>query len=208
MDFVDRLQLLCDKRGEKITPILKKLKISTGLNAAWKQGVMPSSRNADKLAQYFDVSVDYLLYGKEISVPTNLETIPSNNVYMIPVFENVSAGFGAYACSDVVDYNPVLITNASDAKDTICIKVTGDSMYPKIEEGDIIVVRKQPSVDSGQLAVVMIDNEEGVVKKVTYGNDWIELISINPMYPPRRFEGADVQRLSVVGLVKQIIKNV
>lgn len=80
-------------------------------------------------------------------------------------------------------------------------------MFPKIEDGDSVVVRKQTSVDSGTVAVVMIDGEDGVVKKVTYGDDWIELHSFNPMYPVRRFEGADVQRLSVVGKVTKIIKE-
>lgn len=138
----------------------------------------------------------------------NLQVLPNDIVYMIPVFESVSAGFGAYACSDVTEYFPMYIENPADAADMLCIKVKGDSMYPKIEEGDIVAVRKQSSVDSGSLAVMLIDGEEGVVKKVNYGPDWIELISINPMYPPRRFEGAEVQRLQVVGLVKKVIKNV
>ena len=81
-------------------------------------------------------------------------------------------------------------------------------MFPKIENGDIIQVHRQTSVDSGSIAVVLIDGEDGVVKRVEYGNDWIELHSINPMYPVRRFEGADVLRLRVVGLVKKIIKDV
>lgn len=89
-------------------------------------------------------------------------------MHLIPVFESVSAGFGAYACSDIVDYIPLFIDNPADVPDTICIKVKGDSMYPKIEDGDIVVVRKQSAVDSGQIAVVLIDNEEGLVKKVVY----------------------------------------
>ncbi len=138
----------------------------------------------------------------------NIEVVPENNIYMIPVYESVSAGFGAYACSDVIEYTPLVINNPADASDMLCIKVDGDSMYPKIENGDTIVVRKQSSVDNGQIAVILIDNEEGVVKKISYGNDWIELISINPMYPPRRFEGPEIQRINIVGLVKQIIKNI
>ena len=80
-------------------------------------------------------------------------------------------------------------------------------MYPTIEDGDIIIVRRQSSVDSGSIAVMLIDNEDGVVKKVEYGKNWIDLISINPMYPKRHFEGEDVTRLRVMGLVKQVIKQ-
>lgn len=132
----------------------------------------------------------------------------TDNIYNIPIFESVSAGFGTYACSDVIGYMPLYIKNSADASDTLCIKVTGDSMYPKIEDGDTIVVRKQSSVDSGSIAVVLIDGDDGLVKKIVYGDDWIELISINPEYQPKRFEGAEVQRIRVVGVVKQIIKEV
>ena len=80
-------------------------------------------------------------------------------------------------------------------------------MSPLIDDGSKILIRMQDSVDSGQIAVVLIDNEEAVVKKVEYGSDFITLISINPYYPPRRFEGSDVLRVRVVGVVKEVSKE-
>ena len=129
------------------------------------------------------------------------EIFPNDNIYKIPVFSTVSAGFGAYACNDIEDYIPVYISNPADVPDTIGIRVSGDSMYPKIEDGDIIIVRKQDSVDSGSIAVMLLDGDEGLVKKVEYGRNWIDLISINPEYKTRRFENEEVLRLRVVGLV-------
>lgn len=164
------------------------------------------------LADFFDCSVDYLVghsneRGTDKHIESNAEVLPYDKIYMTPVFESVSAGFGAYACSDITDYIPLFINNPSDVPDTICIKVKGDSMYPKIEDGDIVVVRKQSSVDSGQIAVVLIDNEEGLVKKIIYDDKSIELHSINPEYKTKRFEGKETFRVTIVGLVKQIIKN-
>lgn len=209
MSTLDKIIDLYEKSGRNQKDLTDYLGLEKSTFSAWKSGKSASYKKyIPKIAKFYNVTTDYLLNDDNSLVQSNIETIPNTNVHMIPVFEKVSAGFGAYACSDVIGYNPVIINNPSDVSDTICIKVTGDSMYPKIEDGDTIVVRKQSSVDSGQIAVVMIDNEEGLVKKVTYGNDWVELISINPMYPPRRFEGEDVSHLSVVGLVKQIIKNV
>lgn len=140
---------------------------------------------------------------KEPQETSNLGNIVSqgDKIYKIPVFETVSAGFGAYASNEVIDYIPVLINNPYDVEATIAIKVRGDSMHPKIEDGDIIIVRKQTSVDSGDVAVLLLDNEEGLVKKLVYGKDWIELISINPEYKTRRFEKEEVLRLQVVGKV-------
>lgn len=81
-------------------------------------------------------------------------------------------------------------------------------MYPKIEDGDIIKVGKQNSVDSGKIAVVLIDGEDAVVKKVVYNDSSIQLLSINSEYAPRIFSGSEVTRLQILGLVRKIIKSV
>ena len=170
----------------------------------WESGYISNMRR-DKialLAKILQISPTELIDDDEPIEPSNITAvIPESNIYQIPVFESVSAGFGAYASSEIIDYIPTVITNPADVKDTIAIKVSGDSMYPKIEDGDIIVVRKQDSVDSGDIAVLLLDGDEGLVKKVNYGSDWIELVSINPEYKPRRFEGREVLRLRVVGKV-------
>ena len=62
--------------------------------------------------------------------------------------------------------------------ETICIRVKGDSMSPKIEDGDLIQVHKQSSVDSGDIAVVLLDGSEGLVKKVVYDAEYIQLIKL------------------------------
>ena len=126
--------------------------------------------------------------------------------YHIPIFNSVSAGFGAYASNDIVGYMPMLIANPHDIKDTICIKVTGDSMYPKIEDGDIITVRKQASVDNGQIAVVRI-GDECVVKKVELGKNFLKMISINPEYKDRILTGPELEGVEIVGLVQQVTKK-
>ena len=76
-------------------------------------------------------------------------------------------------------------------------------MYPEFQDGDKVLVRVQSSVDSGDHGIVLIDGDSAVIKKITYGDDWIELISVNPMYPPRRFENEDVLNVRVFGLVKK-----
>lgn len=140
-------------------------------------------------------------------VNSNAEFLSKNEIRIIPVFETVSAGFGAYASNEIIDYMPLYIESDYEAAETLCIKVKGDSMYPKIENGDIVQVHKQDSVDNGQIAVVLIDGDEGLVKKIFVYDDYIELISINPEYPPKRFEKEEMNRVEIVGLVRKIIKE-
>ena len=173
----------------------------------WESGYISNMRR-DKiplLAKALKMNPSELIED-DTAEPSNISDIFTEGIYKIPVFETVSAGFGAYASSDIIDYIPVFVRNPSEVPNLMGIRVSGDSMYPKIEDGDIIVVHKQSSVDSGSIAVMLLDGEEGLVKKVEYGSDWIDLVSINPEYKTKHFEGAEVLRLQVVGLVKQVIK--
>ena len=175
----------------------------------WESGqVQNLKRDTIKdLCRIFNVTPNEFFQSDKIE--SNATILP-DNVYMIPLYESVSAGFGSYANDCVIDYIPLPLASESEANETLCIKVSGDSMYPKIEDGDKIVVRKQSSVDSGSVGVFLIDNEDSVVKKVFYapGEDWLELHSFNPEYKTRRFEGSDVERVQVLGLVKNVIKDI
>jgi repressor LexA len=152
--------------------------------------------------------VEYLLGKETPAAQSDTFALDHNTLRMVPLFETVSAGFGAYASEDIQDYMPVYFHNPSEAAQTICIKVRGNSMSPKIEDGDIIQVHKQESVDDGSIAVVLVDGDEGLVKKLQYRPDGVDLISMNPMYPPMRFDATEASRVRVVGLVTQVIKGI
>lgn len=161
-----------------------------------------------KMSEMFGVTIEELLgRTSRAAESTNISAVYSDNIRMIPVFESVSAGFGSRADDHIIDFCPFMIASEHEAAETIAIRVSGDSMSPKIEDGDIIRVHKQESVDSGSIAVVLLDGEEGLVKKVVYGDTWIELHSVNPYYPVRRFDGEEVLRIRVVGLVKGIFRE-
>lgn len=208
--FNQKLKALRCAKGLTQEQLARYINVSKGAVAMWETGKRtPDADMLKTISQFFRVTVDELIGNEhKIKEPSNIaEILPSDKIYKIPVFETVSAGFGAYASNEIMEYIPMVINNPYDAEETIGIRVRGDSMYPKIEDGDIIVVRKQESVDSGSVAVVLLDGDEGLVKKVEYGPDWIELHSFNPEYKTKRFEGPEVLRLRVVGLVKQVIKR-
>ncbi len=123
---------------------------------------------------------------------------------LIPLLGKVAAGRGCIADNSVESYISVERCEISQGENYIYLKVKGDSMYPMFIEDDLVLVKVCTSVDSGNYGVVIIDGEDGVIKKVVYGKDFIELHSINPLYPVRRFEGSEITRIRVVGLVKEI----
>ena len=201
----------CNKINEAPTAVCTKVGISKATFSCWTDESMPREATLMKIADYFGITVEQLLAEPEEPTRTpddRLSLMEQRNVHMVPVYENAAAGFGALAIDNVIDYMPLYISSPSEAAETICIKVRGDSMYPTIDNGDIIQVRKQTSVDNGAVAVVLLDGDNALVKKVIYGRDWIELHSFNPMYKTMRFNGRDVERVRVVGLVKKVIKEI
>ena len=207
--FNQKLKELRSAKGLTQEQLANDINVTKGAVAMWETGKRtPDADMLKTLSQYFRVTVDELIGNEhEPTDSSNIaEILPSDKIYKIPVFETVSAGFGAYASNEIMGYIPLVIDNPYDVEETIGIRVKGDSMYPKIENGDIIIVRKQDSVDSGSIAVLLLDGEEGLVKKVEYGPDWIELHSLNPEYMTRRFEGEEVLRLRVVGKVLKVVK--
>lgn len=154
------------------------------------------------LAKYLDTTPEYLLGWED--TPSNALLTDESEFVMIPIIGRVAAGLSCFAETNITDYEPVQKNNITSGEQYAFLRVVGDSMYPMFMEGDLVLVRCQTSVDSGSYAVVTIDGEDGVVKKIVYGSDFIELQSINPMYPPRRFEGEEVMRIRVFGLVKEI----
>ena len=104
---------------------------------------------------------------------------------------------------NIIGYETVPASQINPNEDYVVLTVSGDSMYPEFQDGDHVLVRVQSSVDSGDYGIVFIDGDSAVIKKITYGDDWIELVSVNPMYPPRRFENEDVLNIRGFGLVKK-----
>lgn len=175
----------------------------------WEDGYISNMRR-DKialLAKVLKMNPVSFITGEFKEEEDQAIPLPQTNVFMRPVYDSISAGFGAVAQDVPVDYMPTYITCPSEQDKYIWINVHGDSMSPLIDDGSKILIKKQTSVDSGQIAAVLVDDEEAVVKKVLYSDDTVELHSVNPYYPPRVFKNNDITRVQILGLVKEVSKS-
>lgn len=84
------------------------------------------------------------------------------------------------------------------------LRIRGDSMEPRIFSGDIVIVRYQETIESGEVAVVAINGDEATCKRVTITADGLILNSNNPKYPPRFFSNEAVRKLPVRVLGKVV----
>lgn len=188
----DKLRLL---RGNHMTQreLAKLLGVSASAVGMYEQNRRePDLEILQRLSQIFGVSLDALLN-------QHSDAIVPGSLKLFPVVGRVCAGNGVLASEDIIGYESA--DSKYSVQDHFWLKVSGDSMAPRIDDGDYLLIRKQTSLDSGDVGVFVVDGQEGVVKKVIYDENNIELISFNPYYPPMKFSGPDVQRVTVCGKV-------
>lgn len=206
--FWDNFYSLCKEKGTTPNAVAKVLGYSPAICTHWKNGKKPSGQKLTELSTFFKVPIERLISDASDTL-SEAEPLPTVNTYQIPVFESVSAGFGAYADDRICGYMPLFITSDAEARETICVRVRGSSMYPRIEDGALIQVHKQDYADNGQIVVMLVDGEEAVVKRYfcDTARAVVRLESYNPEYPPRVFRGAEIERLKILGVAKRVITD-
>lgn len=127
--------------------------------------------------------------------PSN--TRPVDSLVTLPVYGSIRCGPGGLAYQNIEER--VLAANIKHPDECFYLRVEGDSMEPRISKGDLALIRKQEDVESGELAAVVIDGEEGTLKKVIKRDGSIILQSFNPDYPPRVFSGPELNEIRIVG---------
>lgn len=138
---------------------------------------------------------------ENISSPDfTVESAPTDFV-RVPVIGSVAAGTQCLADMEIEEYIACDASMINSGYEYCYLKVKGDSMEPIIRENDLVLVRIQDSVPSGSYAVVLVDDENGLVKRVEYDAEQITLISENPYYPPRKFVKKEMNRIRIFGLV-------
>ena len=174
---------------------LNKNVISTMLS----RNSMPKADNLAKIADYLNISVDYIL-GRTQNPEINKAPVPiqePKNIITIPFsVSKVSAGKGAYISDDYPE--DIDIDANTYPKADFAVEITGDSMMPKYESGDIVLVHKQPALENGQIGIFMI-NGEGYIKKYHYEGGKYMLMSLNNAYAP--IELASNDDFQIVGRV-------
>lgn len=125
-----------------------------------------------------------------------VEDIPLRGV-KIPVLGRVVAGIPIEAVTDIIDYEEIPEALAKTGE-FFALKVQGDSMSPRICDGDVVIVRKQEEVESGEVAIVMVNGDEATIKEVRFSAFGLTLVGWNVgVYPPHFYPIDEVQNLPV-----------
>lgn len=114
----------------------------------------------------------------------------------IPVLGLVRAGIPMDAVEYIIDYEEISEDMARQGE-FFALQIKGDSMEPKISDGDVVIVRKQPDIESGETAIVLVNGDEATIKKVQKFTGGINLIPSNPAYDVMTFTNEQIEKLPV-----------
>lgn len=138
----------------------------------------------EKLAAILDTTVLYLMEGENKKEKPTSFFKPVGEMHQIPILGVIRAGQPIIADTEILGYTYI---NNRDFENYFALKVKGDSMdLVNIKDGSVVVVSRQDYVDNGDIAVVLIDNEDATVKRVFINGDMATLIpqSSNPENQP------------------------
>lgn len=165
----------------------------------WESGMTQNLKRStiQKLAEYFDVSPALFVSD---SVPKKTGYLyKSGNVTTktkkVPIIGEIACGQPIFCNQEYDAYIEVDVNMDID----FCLKAHGDSMInARIFDGDLVFIRKQPDVDNGEIAAVIID-DEATLKRVYKYNGRIELRAENPLYAPMNYENEQLEQINILG---------
>lgn len=165
--------------------------------STWCNGTrLPRMDKVGALAKYFGIRRSDLIEDKSESKikPTT-----------IPVLGSVPAGIPIEAIQDIIDYEEIDAATAAKGE-YFALQVKGSSMEPRICEGDIVIVRKQDDVESGEIAIVMVNGDNATIKRLLKYEDGIRLMPTNPAYEPLYFTNDEILE-KPVKVIGKVIEN-
>lgn len=191
-------------KGMTQAEISKEIGISQNGYSNWETGKNKiDSESLNKLAELYGVSTDYLL-GK------------TNNAVLapirVPVLGSVPAGIPLEAIEDIIDWEELPPSMATGGREYFALEVKGDSMWPDYLPGDVVIVLRQPTCQSGEDCVVYINGYDATLKQVRLNEaeHSLTIVPRNQSYPPRTYTRAEIESLpvSIAGVVVELRRKV
>lgn len=193
MEFKDILRKLRIEKGLTLQQVADYVGLQKAAIYKYEHGLIVNPKRSliEKLATLFQVSPSYLLGVTDEQHPQSVTSV------RIPILGRVVAGIPLEAIEEIEDYEEIPRKMAASGE-FFALRIKGRSMEPKLSEGDIVIVRKQEDVDSGDTAIVLVNGDEATVKQIKKTEAGIMLIGFNvEVYQPHFYSNEQIETLPV-----------
>ena len=198
--FSENLNSYIAKSEKTQLEIAKSIGVSPQTFNTWCKGIaIPRMGKVQALADYFNINKSDLIEDKKL----NIDTVPIESGYTIPVLGRVAAGYGKEAVEEVI--GQIEISPSMAAKgDYFGLLIKGDSMIPTLYDGDTVIVQRVDDAESGDLVIALVNGHDATCKRLQKYAEGIALIPQNPVYEPMRFTESEIDTTPVKILGKVI----
>lgn len=215
MDTAGRIFELLDAMGMEQKKFASLVGVSPQKVSEWKSGKAKSyTKRIPQIAEALGTTTEYLLTGNgpkqkkavselDTALPKGAEHIDLGTFHRIPILGRISAGLPLYAEQHIEGYT---LTDLNGGAEYFALRVSGDSMNAaRIQDGDILIVRRQEEVENGEVAVVMVGDEDATVKRFYATGSTVTLMpqSTNPTHQPQIYDTATTP-IRVIGKVVEV----
>ncbi len=200
MNIGDRIRIKREELGYTQEELAKKIgyKSRSSVNKIEKSRIL-SNKKVELFAKVLNVSPSYLM-----GWDTDFNNEKSKGV-KIPVLGTVAAGIPIEAIEDILDYEEISEDMARKG-DYFALKINGNSMFPRICNNDVVIVRQQSDIESGDIAIVLVNGDNATCKKLLKKETGLMLMPLNREYEPTFFDWKEVEELpvKVIGKVVEL----
>lgn len=214
MDTAGRIFELLDSMGMEQKKFASLIGVSPQKVSEWKSGKAKSyTKRIPQIADALDTTVEYLLTGNgpkkravsnlDTTLPKGAEPIDPQTFHRIPILGRISAGLPLYAEQHIEGYT---LTDLNGGAEYFALRVSGDSMNAaRMQDGDLLIVRRQETVENGEVAVVMVGDEDATVKRFYATGSTVTLMpqSTNPEHQPQIYD-TEKTRIRIIGRVVKV----
>ena len=199
--FSKNLKHYMDLHSNNQIDLMNDLGLSSSTVSNWCTGLkLPRMDKVQMLADYFGILKSDLLESR-----THMIGKPTVKGVSIKVLGRVAAGVPIEAIEDIIGTEEIPEELAKTG-DFFGLKIHGDSMEPRMFEGDVVIVRQQEDAESGDIVIAMVNGNDATCKRLLKYESGISLISLNQKYEPMMFTNEDIEEkpVKIIGKVVEL----
>ena len=199
--FAKNLRYFLSKYKYTQADFAKKMDVSTATVSNWCKGLKsPRMDKIDRMCTIFNCYRSDLVEDRGYLIGKK-----KADGIVIPVLGRVAAGIPINAITEIIDTEEIS-EDLAKTGDFFALQIQGNSMEPKISNGDVVIVRQQDDAETGDTVIALINGDDAVCKRLRKYKEGLELISTNPSYSPLYFDEETIKNkpVRIIGKVVEL----
>lgn len=165
-----------------------------------------------KLSEFMNCSLDYLAFDENMTFDNAEVTDLPNDIITIPIYGTIKAGIPLESQTDIIELMEIPKHWTKGNKKLFGLKISGDSMYPKYQDGEIVVFEQTNDLETykNKDCAVMVNHTESTFKKISVNDKGLVLQPYNPSYNVMVFSNEEINNLPIVilGVARKKVSDI